>query len=84
MRGYKEIFFFLVLILSCKSSENEIQNLIEAPKGMVWVEGKTYVKGAKNNDIYAMNREKPSHEVYIDGFFIDATEITNNQFKKFV
>ena len=84
MKGYKEIFFFLVIILSCKSSENEIQKLIEAPKGMVWVEGKTYVKGAKNNDIYAMNREKPSHEVYIDGFFIDATEITNNQFKKFV
>ncbi len=84
MKGYKEIFFFLFLILSCKSSENEIQNVIEAPKGMVWVKGKTYVKGAKNNDIHAMNREKPSHEVYIDGFFIDATEITNNQFKKFV
>ena len=29
-------------------------------------------------------REKPSHEVYIDGFYIDVTEVTNNQFQKFV
>ena len=51
---------------------------------MIWVEGKSYTKGAKNEDPYAMMREKPSHEVYVDGFFIDATEVTNNQFQKFV
>ena len=54
------------------------------PNGMVWVEGKSYTKGAKNEDLYAMMREKPSHNVYVDGFFMDATEITNNQFQKFV
>ena len=31
-----------------------------------------------------MPREKPAQEVKVDGFFIEATEVTNKQFKKFV
>ena len=30
-----------------------------------------------------MPREKPSHLVTVDGFFIDITEVTNKEFKKF-
>lgn len=33
---------------------------------------------------YAMPREKPAHMVTLDGFYIDITEVTNKQFKKFV
>ena len=51
---------------------------------MVWVEKKRYLQGAKVNDPYAMNREKPSHHVTVDGFYIDATEVTNKQFEAFV
>ena len=51
---------------------------------MVWVEGKTFLQGAKVGDTYAMPREKPAHSVTVDGFFIDITEVTNKQFKKFV
>lgn len=57
---------------------------IDTPEGMVWVGAKTFIKGAKENDSMAMRAEKPAHEVYVDGFFIDATEVTNAQFEKFI
>lgn len=56
---------------------------ISTPKNMVWVEGKTFLQGAKKDDTMAMSREKPSRRVTVDGFFIDITEVTNAQFKKF-
>ena len=72
------------------STDENLELLIEKPKniptpdGMVWVKGKTFLQGAKPNDKYAMAREKPAHLVAVDGFFIDATEVTNKQFKAFV
>ncbi len=62
----------------------EKPNNIETPKGMVWVKGKTFTQGAKATDNFAMPREKPTHQVSVDGFFIDVTEVTNKQFKAFV
>ena len=83
-----DFFKFSILIsamfFSCANNQKDKSISFETPDGMVWVEGKSYTKGAKQNDDYAMMREKPSHEVYIDGFFIDITEVTNNQFQKFV
>ena len=40
---------------------------------MVWVEGKTFLRGAKATDKFAMQREKPAHEVTVDGFYIDGS-----------
>ncbi len=57
---------------------------ISTPEHMVWVKGKTFVQGAKSRDQMAMSREKPSHKVSVDGFFIDITEVTNAQFQTFV
>ena len=83
-----DFFKFSILIsamfFSCANNQRDKSISFETPDGMVWVEGKSYTKGAKQNDDYAMMREKPSHEVYIDGFYIDITEVTNNQFQKFV
>ena len=81
---FKVSFLISLLFFSCSNVEKNNNISFETPEGMVWVEGKSYTKGAKKNDILAMMREKPSHEVYIDGFYIDITEVTNNQFKKFV
>lgn len=85
-------FFFLgilsavfVLNASCKNeTQTTTKTNIQTPKGMVWVEGKTFLQGAKESDKYAMRREKPAHKVKVDGFFIDITEVTNAEFKKFV
>ena len=76
------VFLFMV---SCKEKIKPIDiNQVNTPEGMIWVEGKTFLQGAKSSDMYAMPREKPAHEVTVDGFFIDATEVTNKQFKTFV
>ena len=88
---FQNYYLLLVLCLqiySCndKTNKSVIQNspTIDTPEGMVWVEGKTFVQGAKSGDKYAMEREKPAHNVTVDGFFIDITEVTNKQFKAFV
>lgn len=57
---------------------------VKTAEGMVWVKGKTFTQGAKESDKFAMPREKPAHQITVDGFFIDITEVTNKQFKAFV
>lgn len=57
---------------------------IATPKGMVWVSGSAFKQGAVKNDSMAMNHEKPAIDVMVDGFFMDATEVTNAQFSEFV
>jgi len=85
MSDFFKIFVLIsAIFFSCTNNKKDKSISFETPDGMVWVEGKSYTKGAKQNDDYAMMREKPSHEVYIDGFYIDITEVTNNQFQKFV
>lgn len=75
------------VITSCKNEvkqhDTPQESTIKTPEGMIWIEGKTFLKGAKETDSYAMPREKPAHKVTVDGFFIDITEVTNAQFKKF-
>ncbi len=51
---------------------------------MVWVPGATFSQGAVAGDKMAMAHEKPAIEVTVDGFFMDATEVTNAEFQKFV
>jgi formylglycine-generating enzyme required for sulfatase activity len=54
---------------------------IPAPEaGMVWVAGGTFRMGSDHH--YA--EERPAHQVTVDGFFIDATPVTNAQFRAFV
>lgn len=53
-----------------------------SPEGMVWVPGGEFVMGSDNKD--SKKDEKPPHPVKVDGFWIDATPVTNRQFKAFV
>src|SRR5690606_24508172 len=57
---------------------------VKTPKGMVWIPGGEFMQGAVAHDTMAMNHEKPAHKVWLDGFFMDITEVTNAQFAKFV
>ena len=57
---------------------------ITSPKGMVWIPGGTFEQGAESSDVMAMKHEKPAHPVAVDGFFMDETEVTNAEFKKFI
>ena len=60
-----------------KSNSNSI-----APEGMVWIPGGVFSMGGDNNQ--ARQDEFPKHSVELNGFFMDATEVTNSQFAKFV
>jgi formylglycine-generating enzyme required for sulfatase activity len=50
--------------------------------GMVLIKGGTFTMGGDNNQ--ASPDEFPKHQVKVDDFWIDATEVTNAQFQKFV
>lgn len=56
----------------------------KVPDGMVWIPGGKFIQGAVPHDKMAMAHEKPPHQVYVDGFFMDIHEVTNAQFAKFV
>ncbi len=49
---------------------------------MIWIAGGTFMMGADNKQ--ASPDEYPKHKVTVDGFWIDITEVTNDQFEKFV
>ena len=51
-----------------------------ATDDMVWIPGGTFRMGSDRH--YA--EEAPVHRVSVDGFWIDATPVTNRQFRKFV
>jgi formylglycine-generating enzyme len=47
---------------------------------MVWIRGGTFWMGSEEGQ----PDEKPLHQVTVDGFWMDKTEVTNEQFEKFV
>jgi formylglycine-generating enzyme len=61
------------------------------PAGMVWIPGGEFSMGARNptdgNDVVGMQAtqdSQPVHRVYVDGFWMDTTEVTNKEFAAFV
>jgi formylglycine-generating enzyme len=61
-----------------------------SPKGMVWIPGGEFSMGANDppdRDDVGMKATldaRPIHRVYVDGFFMDKTDVTNSQFAAFV
>jgi formylglycine-generating enzyme required for sulfatase activity len=51
---------------------------------MVYVPGGEFLMGAGESDSQAENDEDPQHTVYLDGFWIDQTEVTNGQYAQCV
>jgi len=54
----------------------------DAPPGMVWIPGGEFAMGS--TDPLARDDEQPVHRVRVRGFWMDATEVTNAQFRAFV
>src|SRR5690242_170576 len=61
-----------------------------APEGMVWIAGGEFSMGAVTNGhgscelVMPSNDAEPIHPVRVDGFWMDKTAVTNEQFGKFV
>lgn len=53
-----------------------------SPEGMVYIPAGTFTMGGKSEQ--ADPDEFPRHEVELSPFYLDVTEVTNTQFKKFV
>jgi len=52
------------------------------PKGMVLIPGGAFLMGS--TDPKTSREERPAHLVEVDPFYIDATEVTNREFARFV
>ena len=62
-----------------------------APRGMVWIPGGEFSMGSNDPTTDSscgghehMKDARPIHRVYVDGFWMDKTEVTNEQFEAFV
>ena len=72
-----------VLAVACSTG----QGVEEAPpgpqpEGMVWIPGERFMMGAEGP--LALEDESPVHEVSVSGFWLDAHEVTNGEFSRFV
>ena len=70
--------------------ENETRASGPAPPGMVWIPGGEFSMGAHDppdmHDLVGMQAAadaRPVHRVFVDGFWMDETEVTNEQFAAF-
>jgi formylglycine-generating enzyme required for sulfatase activity len=52
-----------------------------APAGMMWIPGGQFWMGTADDH---MTDARPWHRVYVDGYWMDKTEVTNEQFARFV
>ena len=84
-------FWPLVLILTVASIlVVRAGNKEATPQGMVWIPGGEFSMGATVNGHghaempMASNDAEPIHRAYVDGFWMDKTTVTNEQFAKFV
>lgn len=87
----------IILLNSCSDqsqqnpAEGEIppsSNQENAPEGMVLIPGGPYKRGGDagemGGDSVSHQAAYPIHEVHVDAFWIDETEVTNRQFMEFV
>ncbi len=71
--------------LSANRSVNTNANSVETapnspPPGMAFVPGGEFMMGSDKDDEYS----RPAHKVTVKSFFIDLTEVTNEEYKTFV
>ena len=61
-----------------------------SPRGMAWISGGEFSMGAMDPPattdagMHAAADARPIHRVYVDGFWMDKTDVTNEEFARFV
>jgi len=84
-------FTLLILVMSCGSRENgQLLGVIDRPAwnginpyGMVYIPSGTLHIGNSDQDISNTFVQRPK-SISIQGFYMDETEITNNEYRQFV
>lgn len=88
----KLVYFIIVLqvITGCGNKEKQESEAkgesitgqpSEAPVGMVWIPGGEFIMGAREQS--STQDAQPQHLVEVKGFWMDETEVTNEQFSAF-
>jgi sulfatase modifying factor 1 len=67
--------------VDCAPRINEAPAPGAAPEGMVWIPGGVFWMGGTDGDL---PDARPAHLVEVDGFWMDRTEVTNEQFERFI
>ena len=55
-----------------------------APEGMVYIPAGVFLMGSSEDDPEAQDNEKPQHEVWLGGYYMDRTPVTNAQYRLFM
>jgi iron(II)-dependent oxidoreductase len=55
-----------------------------APPGMVYIPPGTFLMGGGDDDPGAQDNEKPQHEVWLAGYYIDRYPVTNARYRAFI
>jgi len=77
-------------ITSAASDKQSTAPAASARPEMLWIPGGEFLMGAATNGHgnsempMASNDAEPVHRVFVDGFWMDTTTVTNEQFEKFV
>lgn len=84
--GFPIFLWIPFLLFSCGQKAIEIET-VKSPSGasangMVWIEGGEFFMGTDEENAYPA--EKPAVKRTVKGFWMDETEVTNQQFKAFV
>jgi sulfatase modifying factor 1 len=72
----------IVAVVVAADEEQPVPEAAASPQGMVWIPGGEFSMGS--TDPLARPDESPVHRVRVEGFWMDATEVTNAQFAEFV
>ncbi len=82
------LLIILVLLFSCKKNEKNFSaddsknTNSNAPKGMVLIKGGEFDMGS--NAAKASKTEYPAYKASVKSFYMDETEVTNDEFAQFV
>jgi len=72
----------LLLVVGAPDRQSQGDVPPGVPSGMVWIPGGRFIMGS--TDPLARKDERPTHAVEVRGFWMDATEVTNADFRRFV
>ncbi len=75
---------FVLIFFGCQQSKHRVDTrpINNGPTGMVLIPGGEFTMGAAEQ--CNTNDAQPFHSVVVDAFWMDETEVTNNQFAEFV
>ncbi len=76
------LVFVLLILLGCDSSKKSQNTKPLVKDGMVFIKGGEFMMGGDGEQ--SNQDELPKHKVVVSSFWMDETEVTNDQFKRFV